>query len=481
MKKKTGLFKIIMFILLGMVVLSWLFSASYFYNGSLMDMDMKNIGFFDYFSLLFGSFEFEYFLQTFILLLCVGAFYGVLNKTGKYRAWIEKIANNCSGREFTVLILSAFIIAILSAVLEYGFILFIFIPFIISILLAMGYNKVTTIVAVFGSMLVGTIGNLMGYNTTGVTAKMLEIGQTEGFYYKLALFIVAFVVEMIYLSKAKRVKNSEKKALEEDDLFIGEKESNKYSTTPIIIMFIVIAVLVVLACTNWVDTFKVDMFSKLHTKIMEWGPKLPYIHFTMDGVKTGTDNIKIFSKLFGNISEFGQWYHAEMSVVLILASLVLGKIYKLESTLSAMAEGVKKIFKPALMVMLCFTVVYFAGMNMFFPTIAKIILGISSKFSVLLGVIVTAIGSVLHVDILYVANYITPQIAAVDGANKMVVALLTQSIYGCTMFIAPTSMFIAFALTYLNVPYKEWVKKTWKLTVALTVVSVVVLLLAKFL
>lgn len=481
MKNKTGLFKIIMFIMLGMIVASWLFSASYFYNGQLMDMEMKNIGFFDSFSLLFGAFEFEYFLQTFILLLCIGAFYGVLVKTGKYRAWVERIANNCSGREFAVLILTAFIIAVISAIFEYGFILFIFVPFIISILLAMGYNKITTIVAVFGSMLVGSIGNLMGYNTTGVIANMLEISKNDGFYYKLALFIVAFVLEMIYLSKAKRVKSSEKKALENDDLFIGEKSTNKYSTTPIVVTFIVVFLLIVLACTNWVEIFKLDFFSKIHTAVMEWSPKLPYIHFTIDGVKTGTDKIAIVSKIFGSISEFGQWYQAEMSVVLLIASLVLGKVYKLESTLNAMAEGVKKILKPALMVMLCLTVVYFAGMNMFFPTIAKFILGISSKFSVLLSVIVTMIGSVLHVDILYVANYITPQIVAVDGANKTLVALITQSIYGCTMFIAPTSMFVAFALTYLNVPYKEWVKKTWKLTVALTVASIAVLLLAKFL
>ncbi len=481
MKKKTGLFKIIMFLLLGMVVATWLFSASYYYNGELMDMEMKNIGFFDYFLLLFKSFQFEYFLQTLIILISIGAFYGVLNKTGKYRALVEKIASNCSGKEFAILILTAFVIAIISAVFEYGFILFIFVPFIISILLALGYDKVTTTVAVFGSMLVGTIGNLMGYNTTSITAEILKIDQTSGFYYKLALFIVALVAEMIYLSRAKRVKSSEKKELEKDDLYIGEKNSNKYSTLPIIITFIVIALLIILACTNWADTFKVDIFTKLHTKVMEWSPKLPFIHFTINGVKTGTENVAIISKLFGNITAFGTWYYAEMSVVLIIASLVLGKIYKLESTFNAMAEGVKKMLKPALMVMFCYTVVYFAGMNMFFPTIAKFILGISNKFSVLLSSIVTLLGSVLHVDILYVANYITPQIAAVNGADATVVALITQSIYGCTMFIAPTSMFIAFALTYLNVPYKEWVKKTWKLTLALFAISMVVILLAKFL
>ena len=48
------------------------------------------------------------------------------------------------------------------------------------------------------------------------------------------------------------------------------------------------------------------------------------------------------------------------------------------------------------------------------------------------------------------------------------------------MFVSPTSMLIVFALTYLNVPYKEWIKKTWKLSLTLFVVSIVVLLVAKF-
>ena len=91
--RKTGLFKIIMFILLGIVVTTWIFSASYINNGELVELGMYNVGFFDFFQLLFGSFEFEYFIQIFILLVSIGALYGVLGKTGKYRAWIEKVAN----------------------------------------------------------------------------------------------------------------------------------------------------------------------------------------------------------------------------------------------------------------------------------------------------------------------------------------------------------------------------------------------------
>lgn len=88
--KKTGLFKIIMFTLLAIVVITWFVPASYFNSGELAELGKYRIGFFDFFQLIFGAFEFKYFIQIFIFLLSVGALYGVLAKTGKYRAWIEK-------------------------------------------------------------------------------------------------------------------------------------------------------------------------------------------------------------------------------------------------------------------------------------------------------------------------------------------------------------------------------------------------------
>ena len=49
--KKTGLFKIITFVLLGIIPLTWLFSASYFQNGELVELGMYQLGFFDFFQL----------------------------------------------------------------------------------------------------------------------------------------------------------------------------------------------------------------------------------------------------------------------------------------------------------------------------------------------------------------------------------------------------------------------------------------------
>ena len=83
-----------------------------------------------------------------------------------------------------------------------------------------------------------------------------------------------------------------------------------------------------------------------------------------------------------------------------------------------------------------------------------------------------ALGSALHVDMLYVANYAIPQIAA-TGASNETVAILSQGIYGITMFVTPTSAVLALGLSYLGISYKEWIKKTWKLILALLALVVV--------
>ena len=343
----------------------------------------------------------------------------------------------------------------------------------------MGYDKVTALVATIGAMLVGTIGSTMGNSTSAMIAGLLNIGTTSGVYYKLALLIFGLVPLVLFLSKAKKSKTDIKKN-EEDDLFIGEKTANKYSIVSLLVVFGVIFVLLIVACTAWSDSFKIDMFSNLHTKVTEFSPKLPYIHITSEKIETGTEKVAIFGKIFGTVSAFGEWRFAEMSIVCLVAAIVLGLLYRVKGIFLAMAEGAKKMLKPEFFVMLTYVVVYFAGNEMFFPTIAKHILSISNKSSVILSTIVMALGSALHVDVLYAANYVVPQLAAVEGANPTLLAVLAQSVYGVTMFIVPTSSLLVFGLSYLNVPYKEWVKKTWKLIVALLVVVLAVLLIAKF-
>ena len=475
--KKTGLFKIIMFMLLGMIVATYIFESSYFQEGQFSVLTMNYTGLFDAFSMFFKSLLVEYFAQVLIIVLAIGALYGVIEKTGVYRKLVNNIVTELKGREFLFIVLSSLFIAVLTSVFDYGFALMIFFPFIISILLAMGYDKVTVAAATFGSMLIGTIGSTVGYNTSTVIAKVLEIKTNVNFYYKLALLLISYVALLIFLSKAKRHKPKEED-LKDVDIFADEFTAKKQSVKPVVIILIVIFVLLILGCTNWESTFKITFFNTIHEKVTGFEPKLPYLHITPTGIETGSEKIKIFGILLGDSAAFGNWYYSEMAIVCFFASLLLGLIYKINA-FDGMKNGIKKMLKPAGMLLLSYVVLYFAANQMFYPTIAQLLLSITSKFSVVISSIIMAIASVFHVDVLFVANYAAPQIVA-KTSNAPLIALITQSIYGVVMFIAPTSIYLTFGLTYLNLPYKTWVKRIWKLVIALLVIVLAILLIAKF-
>ncbi len=467
--KKTGLFKIIMFVLLGVIVATWIFSASYFTNGTISDLDMYNVGFFDFWQLLFGTFEFQYFIQIGLLILSVGALYEVLGKTGKYRAWVERIVKNFTGAELVFLLCVAFLVVVISSVFDYGFALFIFFPFLISIILALGYDKFTALIATFGSMLVGTIGSTTGYNTSGVINNLLTADANNAIVVKIILLVLAMGIEFYFLVKAKRTKNSK---ASEDDQFIGEKVSNKYSVVWIIVVFSLLFVILVLGCTKWQNTFGIKLFSDVKDSIVDFKVKLPFFHLTTTGIDSGTQKVAIFGKILGTVSAFGEWYYAEMSVMCLLAAMLIGLLYRVKDLFETMAEGAKKMLQPAFLIMLIYSVIYFAGNTMFYPTIASLLLGITNKFNIFFGTVTMAIASALHVDMLYVANYSIPQIAA-TGASNETIGILAQGIYGVTMFVAPTSGILALGLCYLGISYKEWIKKSWKLILSLLALVIV--------
>ncbi|MGM9877448.1 MAG: hypothetical protein ACI33S_02250 [Bacilli bacterium] len=498
--KKTGLFKIIMYVLLGIVVMTWIVSASYFSEGELADMGMYSIGFFDYFQLIFSSFAFSYFIQILIILVSVGALYGVLIKTGKYRALIDRIANNLRGLEFIFLIGIAVTIALITSIFDYGFALFIFLPFVIEIILTMGYDKITACLATFGAMLIGTIGSTLGYNTTGTITGILDVDLTTGMIFKLVLLVLSIATLIVFLTRAKRVKkgnveetskktialskNKKTKEVVENDednetLFIGEKISNKYSVFPIILILSLILVILVLGCTKWSNVFGVDIFTKANDAINNFTVKIPQFTLTTEGFETSKEEVAIFSKLLGENVAFGEWYYSDMAIVCLIAALVLGLSYrmKLKEIFSNMANGAMKMLKPALLVMFVYTVIYFAANAMFFPTIIEHLLNIGKGFNLFFNTIVTVLGSALHVDILYVANYMLPQMAAQE-VSATVLILLVQSLYGVTMFVSPTSAVLALGLSYLGISYKEWIKKIWPLALILFVISIIINIVA---
>ena len=52
-----------------------------------------------------------------------------------------------------------------------------------------------------------------------------------------------------------------------------------------------------------------------------------------------------------------------------------------------------------------------------------------------------------------------------------------QSLYGLVQLVGPTSILLLIGLSYLEVPYKSWLKYIWRFIVALLIVILLTLII----
>lgn len=465
--KKNGLFKILLILLIAISIVTWFVPASYYSGTEMVDLGMYRVGFFDFFQFIYLTYGFQYFFEIILLLLAIGALYSVLAKTGAYRSILEKIAKSLKGKEKLFLIVVTFVFAALSSVFGYGILLFLFIPAIISLILLLGYDKITAFMATFMATLVGVIGATLSYSVVGHINEVIGTTNSTQIFAKIGLFVISYLIYIMFLlSHADKVKKA--KAVEEDD-FIGEKKTTKTIKWPIYTIFGLLFAIVVLACTNWTATFGIETFTNIHTTITEFTIK---------------DNA-IFSYILGNIEAFGNWSYAEIAIICVVAAIIIGKIYKQKGSeiVDTMVEGAKKLMKPALLVVFAFAVVYITGNSLFFDTITSFVVELTKHLSVGLSSLVLVISSVLHVDMLYLSSYILPIFAGTftNTAEINSLAIMSQSLYGLTMFVAPTSVMLVLGLEYLKIPYKNWLKFSWKLVLELLAIIMIVTLIIRYL
>ena len=148
--KKHSLFKVISMILVLLVIISWI---------AVGRNDVKSyIGFGDLF--LNGIRSVYFFFDIFLFILIVGGFYGVLNKSSGYKKLLDNIVSKVKklGNKFIYLVIILF--ALVSALTGMDMLIFMFIPFVISIILLLGYDKLVAISATVVSSIIGVIGGI---------------------------------------------------------------------------------------------------------------------------------------------------------------------------------------------------------------------------------------------------------------------------------------------------------------------------------
>ncbi len=475
-KKNASMFKILAIMIFVLALLSWVIPASNYNDMTLMTKEISRVSIFDIFlypsTVVLQQVEF---IRPILFILAIGGMYGVLSKTGKYRNQLEKIAKSMKGKEELFLIGVSLIFATLISVFGFNpLILLIIIPAICSIISLMGYNKITILLVAFLSPLIGIIGNTYGGNYVNYINQILETTFKTELIFKIALFVISYVIYIFftitYARKHKIDKKEENEKAEEEILFLGEKKQNKKASWPIFVILGLLLVLSILGHTNWTESFNTEFFTDLHeaiTKFSVW-------------------DHTIIAYLINDISPFGNWMYAESTVLVIIASIIITYVYNLKGEgLKAFSEGVLKVLKPIAIIILAYTVLLMTVFHPYFMTVTSWSMDLIKNVTGPLGEILfvlfaslnTIISTTLNIDLLFVLTGTIKYITA-DAPN--VLAIITQSMHGITLFLAPTSIMLLLGIEYLNISYKEWIKAAWKLILELFIIAIIIILIVTF-
>ncbi|MBP3765792.1 MAG: hypothetical protein J6G98_01245 [Bacilli bacterium] len=453
---KNNILKVLGIMFLLFIVVSWIIPAGYFNNGEYVGTTIMPIGLFDIVIYPFMTLTSSVFVLMALDILLIGALYGVLNKTGFYSSLLDKMVKKFKGKEKNVLIVTTIIFTTLSSLTGLNLVLVIFVPLFATLLMLLGYDKITAMLATIGGILVGNISSLYGSNIAGYIT-YLDSSVNANIIAKLILFIIGLVVLTLITVK------SSSKLVKAKDIKLYTKTTKKVKLTKGISVLILMFVLLVVSMYNWSMTFNVDLFDKIHEAVI--------------GFKIG--NFPLFEYLIGSIPAFGHWTNYDLGFTLIIVTLLIGKLYKLsfKDIIDGAIEGIKEMLPVALMVVAANILFLLMNVNSegytFYNTMVSKTVGTSIAY--LPFGIITAIGSLLFNDFPYLLSTLYGAFAPISSQYNLAF-MLTQTIHGLVQLIVPTSVVLVIGLTYFDIPYTKWLKEIWKLLSILLVVSIIILI-----
>lgn len=471
--KKHGLFKILGILLLLLVVVSYIVPGrqeAIAYTG-LVDI------FINYFGVVMQNF-----CYIVLFILVVGGFYGVLNKTPAYKKLLDNIVSKVKplGKKF--IFITMIILAIIASFTGMSLELIVFVPFIASIILLLGYDKLVAISTTIVSIMIGYIGGIfttiLNPNTGVYSTYESYVGtelQFANAFPKLLLLLSGISLLIYFVNK--HIKNVEDKKVkyelnDNSELLITEVKGNykDIKTWPLIVILSFVFVILVLGMIPWNSLFKITIFQDLHT----WITGLSIKEFA------------IFpSILSASLPALGEWnvngnpwfHYIIICLLLLFVTLIIAIINraKIDDSIDNFVEGCKKVIPAAILITVAYTVLVCAYNNGFLEGI----ISNYGKFNFGISSLIATLGTILNVDIYYIAaGCYSPIINLItDESIYESVAILLQGIYGIISIVGPTSLILIFGLSYFDIPYTTWLKYIWRFILGLIILLALVVCL----
>lgn len=365
--EKHTIAKIVSIVILIAFVLTWILPYGNFQGTEFYEYGTNRLGFNDIPSIAYNSIYFA--IDKIIYLLILGGFYAVLSKTNGYNKLVSSIVKKIKGKEHIFTVIIAVIIAGLTSITTNTFAMILFIPFIISILLNAGLNKLTAFASTFGALLVGILGATIGADSliafnTYFSQNLAESGSDVTLKYRVIILCISVALYsfFLYFAAKKAMNNKKKEEISEEFKLEDVTKKKNVKTLPIIIVLSLLAIIFILGFLDWNGVFKVTMFNDFHS----W----------LTGIKIGED-FTIVSYILGtNAPAFGLFDLFTISTFILVFTVLIAILYsiKFDDLLSTFGNGIAKIIKPVGALVAVYSVFIVVYMSPIVPTMVKSIM-----------------------------------------------------------------------------------------------------------
>lgn len=481
--EKYNLLTAIIICFLIYVVISWIIPTGTISNGSFTKGSTSPVGLFGL--IYYPGITIGTFIQYGAIILAIGAFYGVMAKTGAYAKVLDDVCKKFKGNEKVFLIICISLMIIASSVLGLPFALLVVVPFLMGVITKLGYNKITSVVATVGAMLVGNIGSTFGYSISGISSNILSLDISNGILSKLILLVIVtflFVLFVIGNKETKLAKVEEKKTTKkatkkttveevknsEKAIFLENIDEKVFKkTAPLKILFAITLLITIVSMFNWNAIFKITFFEDIYEKI----------------IAITVSDYPIVKNVLGITNPFGYWDSYELIALLFINSVIIGWVYNLtlSELLEGMKAGAKRLLRPACYIIIAnvvFTLCLSATNGSMLMYIAEKLAGLSDSFNVFTTTLTGIIGSLFYNNFYYYFNAITSDLMIhVDESSYTLMTFILQSVYGIMMLILPTSLLLVSGLSMQGVSLKDWFKYIWKFVVQILIIVIIIIVI----
>ena len=498
MKKKDILVAVgVLFLLY--VVLTWIIPGGSFSGATLTTDTTTPLGLADiimypiavFFSTNFIGICFSVFGA---IILLIGGLYGVMNKASVYPQLVDKTVKKFEKHKRIFILISVLLFAILSSLTTLSWPLLVLVPFFVTVICLLGYDKVTAFMATVGAMLVGNLATVLGYQNESVNYFFILFGNDTLDYMvmKIVLFIVCLGILLLFLllkkpNKAKKrvsktapkkgrgKKEETKEVVEEkkESYLLYHPSSKKVKKTwPVIVLVLLLVLINLIGMYNWTGAFNFKFFQDIYNNIINFKINKHAIFANILG--TGNSLFKY---------QIGAWGNYNLLITLIITIIIIAKGYKLsfKDAFDGFISGVKEMLPTALVVVLV-NIIYYAiissfaaGNSLFFSSAAGFILGKTAGLNVinvlrLMGT--TVVGSTMFQELQYVAMILQQPLSTIFSGKTAFMQVTMSSVFGFMMMVIPTSSVLVAGLGLSDLTWKDYIKGAFKILLALLLVIV---------